>query len=89
MEIHSELAKIKNKIETVDEIEEVMEVGDIELKVYTKNNHLVFEIPDTNGNPHSPEIRRVQKAVIMVFGVTMLPNPNTGSVTGSVKIEEI
>jgi hypothetical protein len=61
MKINSELANIKNKVKTEDEIEEIIELEGIKLNVYTKKNNLVFEIPDTSGRPHSPEIKKYRR----------------------------
>lgn len=90
MNLRSELARVKQRVKNgEDDIDKSFDFENVILRVYVQQGYLVFEIPDTDGSPHTPDINRINKTVTTTFDTVMLPSPQTGSLKSSVKISEI
>lgn len=90
MNLRSKLARVKQRVKNGEnDIEKSFDFENVILKVYIQQEYLVFEIPDTDGSPHTPDINRINKIVTTTFDTVMLPSPQTGSLKASIKISEI
>lgn len=89
MDINTELARLKRRAKKGEDINKNIEYEDLNIEAKTSYGYLVICTNLKNGMPYTPDETTVIKSVARVFDETMLPNPQSGSIEASIRIDDI